>query len=49
MKNVTHNLNLDLDLDPVLTRDSVALQMTFDLCDIIHHFTQSLVLAVKGL
>lgn len=42
------NLN-PLDLELALTRDSVDLQMTFDLCDIIHHHTQSLVLAVKGL
>lgn len=46
------NLNppdLDLDLDPAITRDFVAQQMTFGPSDILHHCTRSLVLAVKGL
>lgn len=43
------NLNThDPNLDPSLTRDSVAQPTTFDLCDIIHHQTQTLVCVVKG-
>lgn len=37
----SHINTLDLDLDSALTRASVALQMTFDLQDNIHHQTQN--------
>lgn len=45
----TLTCTLNTDLKPALTRDTLALQMNFDLCDIIHLHTQSFAEAVKSL